>query len=320
MAIGGKEGEEGEREEVKLARDIADRAFRQQLEIDLKHAPAGFVNALDMLNPEIHSIGVLELLHLIKDTEDLTPQFHHHSKIFLESCNARQVQLMPERFTDVVMKFVSVHLKQRNSPLSAVGPLLCAVTAFRKSPEHLSGVSHEFVRVCLLAKCYHIAARVLDTDVIYLPELNGSEGKVPEIKMENLLLYFYYGGMVYVGLHQFERALQFFSVAITVPAECTSQIMLESYKKYLLVCLLLYGNEVHGARFRQKFTLDDAIGSHACSLEARRRVTNGIPLGCSLLLLAHTVNCVQTLKAVAFVRIGADPAVQESSAGVHGRG
>jgi hypothetical protein len=24
----------------------------------------------------------------------------------------------------------------------------------------------------------------------------------------------------------------------------------------------------HGSRFRQKFTLEDAIGSHACSLEA----------------------------------------------------
>jgi hypothetical protein len=48
--------------------------------------------------------------------------------------------------------------------------------------------------------------------------------------------------------------------------------------------------------FRQKFTLEDAIGSHACSLEASSRVTNGIPLGSSLFLPVHTVNCVQTLK------------------------
>jgi hypothetical protein len=48
--------------------------------------------------------------------------------------------------------------------------------------------------------------------------------------------------------------------------------------------------------FRQKFTLEDAIGSHACSLEANMRVTNGIPLGSSLLLPVHTVICVQTLK------------------------
>jgi hypothetical protein len=50
--------------------------------------------------------------------------------------------------------------------------------------------------------------------------------------------------------------------------------------------------------FRQKFTLEVAIGSHACSLEANMRVTNGIPLGSSLLLPVHTVIWVQTLKAM----------------------
>jgi hypothetical protein len=49
--------------------------------------------------------------------------------------------------------------------------------------------------------------------------------------------------------------------------------------------------------FWQNFTLEDAIGSHTCSLEANTRVTNGIPLGSSLLLPVDTVNCVQTLKA-----------------------
>jgi hypothetical protein len=50
--------------------------------------------------------------------------------------------------------------------------------------------------------------------------------------------------------------------------------------------------------YRQKFTLEDAIGSHACSLEANMRVTNGNPLGCPLLLPVDTVNCVQTLKGM----------------------
>jgi hypothetical protein len=53
-----------------------------------------------------------------------------------------------------------------------------------------------------------------------------------------------------------------------------------------------------GARFRQKFTLEDAIEFHAFApLEASRRVTNAIPLGCPLFLPVHTVNWVQTLKA-----------------------
>jgi hypothetical protein len=41
---------------------------------------------------------------------------------------------------------------------------------------------------------------------------------------------------------------------------------------------------VHGARFWQKFTFEEAIGSHACSLQANMRVTKGIPLGCSTFL------------------------------------
>jgi len=46
--------------------------------------------------------------------------------------------------------------------------------------------------------------------------------------------------------------------------------------------------------FRQELALEDAIGSHACSLEASKRVTNDIPLGHSLLLPVGTVNRVQT--------------------------
>jgi para-nitrobenzyl esterase len=48
--------------------------------------------------------------------------------------------------------------------------------------------------------------------------------------------------------------------------------------------------------FRQKSTCEDAIGSHACLLEAKMCVTNGIPRESSLLLLVDTVNCLATLK------------------------
>jgi hypothetical protein len=40
--------------------------------------------------------------------------------------------------------------------------------------------------------------------------------------------------------------------------------------------------QLYGARFRQEFTLEDAIGSHACLLQVNMRVTDGIPLGCPL--------------------------------------
>jgi hypothetical protein len=74
-------------------------------------------------------------------------------------------------------------------------------------------------------------------------------------------------------------------------------------KRYLPACWQYYAGTVRV--FRQKFTFEDAIGSHACSLEASRRVTNGIPLGSPLFLPVHTVICVQTLKVAAMRTISA---------------
>jgi hypothetical protein len=53
--------------------------------------------------------------------------------------------------------------------------------------------------------------------------------------------------------------------------------------------------------FGQNVALEDAIGSHACSLETIMRVANDIPLRCSLLLPVGTVNCVKTLKDVSML-------------------
>jgi hypothetical protein len=69
-------------------------------------------------------------------------------------------------------------------------------------------------------------------------------------------------------------------------------------------------------RFRQKFTLEDAIGSHACSLEANTRVTNVIPLGSSLLLPVDAVHSVQTRKVVlAVLKANPQAATQQCTQG-----
>lgn len=47
--------------------------------------------------------------------------------------------------------------------------------------------------------------------------------------------------MVYSAVKSYERALYFFEVAVSTPALAMSYIMLESYKKYILVSLILEG-------------------------------------------------------------------------------
>jgi hypothetical protein len=56
-----------------------------------------------------------------------------------------------------------------------------------------------------------------------------------------------------------------------------------------------YGGR-YGVRFRQECAREDAIGSHACSLEAIIRVTNDIPLGRPPPLAGPPVKSAQTLK------------------------
>lgn len=47
--------------------------------------------------------------------------------------------------------------------------------------------------------------------------------------------------MIYSAVKNYERALYFFEVAVSTPALAMSYIMLESYKKYILVSLILDG-------------------------------------------------------------------------------
>lgn len=53
--------------------------------------------------------------------------------------------------------------------------------------------------------------------------------------------------MIYLAIRNLDRALYFFEVAITTPSHAVSHIMLESYKKYILVSLLLHGKVTHAS-------------------------------------------------------------------------
>jgi COP9 signalosome complex subunit 3 len=50
--------------------------------------------------------------------------------------------------------------------------------------------------------------------------------------------------MIYTAVKNYDRALYYFEVAISTPATAMSHIMLESYKKYILVSLILRGKQI----------------------------------------------------------------------------
>lgn len=70
-----------------------------------------------------------------------------------------------------------------------------------------------FPQLCLLAKCFKPALPYLDVDMVDICKENGA------YDARHFLCYYYYGGMVYTGLKNFERALYFYE-QVGAPGAC----------------------------------------------------------------------------------------------------
>lgn len=72
--------------------------------------------------------------------------------------------------------------------------------------------------------------------------ITSSNGLSAKLDYRDYLEYFLYGAMLYMGLQRWERALLFLEIVIMAPTNNTASIiMIEAYKKWVLVGLLLRG-------------------------------------------------------------------------------
>lgn len=192
-------------------------------------------DALGTLDPHRHSLGWLFLLSVRATASRLDPQrFISHTQIFLQNINPVQIRLAPSRFAKVCRKFTELLIEVRQ-PMRGIIPLKAALTALADESKQLTPLHTDFVQLCLLAKCYRTALPVIDEDIFEVStETTGLQPK-------DLLLYYYYGGRVYVGLKMYKKALEFFKLVFTAPAIVLSAIMVEAYKKFVLVSLIVHG-------------------------------------------------------------------------------
>jgi len=145
----------------------------------------------------------------------------------------KQIRIDPKRFSIICKRFVET-CREIGQPMRAVKPLKMAIN--KVAPEnHLTPQHAQFARACISAKCYKTALSVLDKFVYLIdPKLSG-------IKSEDTRLYYYYGGICYIALKQWEKALEFLETVISAPAIMTSAIMVEAYRKFILVSLIHRG-------------------------------------------------------------------------------
>lgn len=189
---------------------------------------------LNVFDDQHHSFGVLEVLSAILDKINSLDESALIQRIrhFIIVCEPAQIRLIPSKFSKVCQKFASAHF-DLHQPIRAIEPLKIALLKLQAHERQLTVLHCVFLRACLLAKCYHKAKTLLDIFIIEIPDV-GQTG----FNVEHALLYYYYGGLIYLGLKLYTKSLQCFTTVISIPADAISIIMLEAYKKFILVSMI----------------------------------------------------------------------------------
>lgn len=120
--------------------------------------------------------------------------------------------------------------------VSGINLLSNAIMKLQTHRSQLTPLHSDFCLLCLESKCLNPALALLEIDYT---EIRVTEDKEDDVR--HVLLFYYYGGLIYAAVKNFDRASQFFEVVLTMPAHCMSPVMQETYKKHIIIALLLHG-------------------------------------------------------------------------------
>lgn len=157
-------------------------------------------------------------------------------KTFAESFDPAQARMWPEQMKRVFGNYVDFLIANGLS-MQGITLLQTALTRFQTTPETLTPLHAMLAKLCLLSYMHTVMLPILAIDISVLNPREMAND------VEDVLLYLYYGGMVYMGLRRFREAQDMFVAAISAPANVLSAIVLEAYKKYVLVSLIVDGKQ-----------------------------------------------------------------------------
>jgi COP9 signalosome complex subunit 3 len=159
--------------------------------------------------------------------------FGRFATLLIQNGSIQQIRLDAKKFGFICRKMTEC-FRELNTPIRAIKPLRQAISKL-DARDHLTPQHAQLALACILAKTYKAAIPLLDTFVYQIdPALTG-------VRSEDTRLYFYYGAICYIGVKNWTKAIEFFETVISAPAMMASAIMVEAYKKYVLVCLIAKG-------------------------------------------------------------------------------
>jgi len=211
--------------------------------------PAHLSNVLETLDVQQHSLGVLAVVSAMLQQSQINnwDDLFNRLTIFILECNGEQIRYAAQSFAELCHLFADQLIK-KDTPLVGLSPLLKAISRLQMSEKCLTSVHADVVKLSLASKCF--TSPILD-----LLNLNYNEiSREATSNTKSLLLFFYYGGMIAASVKNYSRALYLLEACITIPATAVSHIMLEAYKKYLMIWLIVHGDMSQEALTFPKYT------------------------------------------------------------------
>lgn len=140
----------------------------------------------------------------------------------------------------------------------ASGPVPALVANLADAEPHtFTPLHYQLAYQALRTKSYAAALPILDNDIYRIHDESASRTdgssppntglpfgapNPPTVRYHEVVAYFLYGGMIYLAVGQYDRAILFLELATLYPAaNVASKIQVEAYKKWILVNLLHKG-------------------------------------------------------------------------------
>ncbi|EIT77438.1 COP9 signalosome complex subunit 3 [Aspergillus flavus] len=238
-------------------------------------AASGYL--LDNLDPSLHTLSYLSVfLFKIQSLQGsnksrLPEQIYPGRELWLKairilrSFDPFQIRYAGHEWHRLVQLVVQA-AQAVSKPLLAVLAVRDAIVRLDPSSEVLTSVHTTFIKLTLVSRSYSLAVPVLERQVCHFPTVTGqayqnyhqpllcaehesstafitdASGFSKQLAYRDHLQFFLYGAMIYMALKKWDRALHYLSIVISCPVtNAVSKIMVEGYKKWLLVSLLRNG-------------------------------------------------------------------------------
>lgn len=166
---------------------------------------------------EEDNLDIEEIKELITDASE--DDVRNSSQQFLQLCHS-----MTESLVKTKRSVSGIHLMET------------AILKLQNHRSQLTPLHSDFCLLCLDSKCFNPALALLSRDYMEIMKTGDREHDIKRV-----MLFYYYGGLIYAAIKDFERATFYFEVVLTVPATVVTPIMQETYKKFLILNVLLDG-------------------------------------------------------------------------------